>query len=229
MVNIGEIEEAFKQVFQEEEGLVQSIETVYEMGEDETFYRLVISIHGLSVEDTMIIHTKFIFKTDLEKKIITENTFTYLYDINCIYHQKEFKNILDLRKKMEDIIESNDFGEDIKKLSDFIEAPAMFLNHYMRKEDITDYSVFEVKYEPKFKTTPCSETTFDFNININDNYEFEVSISKTDGEDGEGDTYKYQFKFMDEVITEESDILDNIHFVIGSSIAKILDDKLKGG
>ena len=35
--------------------------------DNEEFYKLVISIHGLSMEDTLIIHTKFIFKTDLEK------------------------------------------------------------------------------------------------------------------------------------------------------------------
>ena len=61
----------------------------------------------------------------------------------------------------------NDFGEDIQILSDFIEAPAMFLNYYMKRAKITDYSVFEVEYEPKFKTHPCDKTSFDFKININ--------------------------------------------------------------
>jgi hypothetical protein len=31
-----------------------------------------------------------------------------LYDINCIYHKVDFENIVDLKKKIEDIIESND-------------------------------------------------------------------------------------------------------------------------
>lgn len=230
MIRIAEIEQSFKDIFQEEEGMVQSVETVYELSKDEKFYRLVISIHGLSVEDTMIIHTKFIFKTDLEKRLIIDKSFTYLYDINCIYHKMDFQSVIDMKKKIQDIVESNNFGEDIQILSDFIEAPAMFLNYYMRRAEITEYSVFDVKYEPKFKTQPCNSTTFDFDININNNYKFDVSIYKVDqpSEDEEPDTYRFQFKFMDEITTEESDSLQNIHFMIGSNIAKILDKKLKG-
>ena len=230
MIRIAEVEQAFKDIFQEEDGMAQSIETVYEISNDEKFYRLVITIHGLSVEETMIIHTKFIFKTDLEKRLLIDKSFTYLYDINCIYHKMDFQNVIDMKNKIENIVEQNNFGDDIKILSDFIEAPAMFLNYYMRRAEITEYSVFDVKYEPKFKTQPCDSTTFDFEININNNYKFDVSIYKVDREsdDEEPDTYRFNFKFMDEITTEESDSLQNIHFMIGSNIAKILDKKLKG-
>ena len=229
MIRIAEIEQTFKDIFKEEEGLVQSVETTYEMSSNEEFYKLVISIHGLSVEDTLIIHTKFIFKTDLEKRNITDNSFIYLYDINCNYHKIDFNNIVDMKKKIEDIISSNDFGEDIQILSDFIEAPAMFLNYYMRRAKITDYSIFDVKYEPKFKTTPCDKTTFDFEIDVNNNYKIDVSIYKIDrsSDEEENDTYRYQFKLMDDVETVESDTIRNIHFTIGSNIARILDKKLK--
>ena len=227
MIKISEIEKIFKEVFEEEEGKVSSVDTVYELSDDEKFYKLVISIHNLSTKDVSIIHTKFIFKTDLQKRNVIEDSFIYLFDINCIYHKIDFTNQIDLRKKIEDIIESNDFGQDIQILSDFIEAPAMFLNYYMRRSKITDYSVFDVEYEPKFKTQPCENTTFDFKININDNYDFELSISKQDSESkGEPDIYKFQFKFLDEYKTVENDTLTNIHFTIGSNIAKILDEKL---
>ena len=227
-IKISEIEQVFKDVFVKEEGVVNTVESVYEMSRDEEFYKLVISIHGLSTQDTSIIHTKFIFKTDLEKRNIIENSFIYLYDINCIYHKIEFTNVVDMKKKIEDIIESSNFGEDLQILSDFIEAPAMFLNYYMRRDNITDYSIFDVEYEPKFKTTPCDKTTFDFNININNNYDMEMSIHKVDRVDEEElDTYKFQFKFMDEIKTVKTSILDNIHFFIGSNISKMLDDKLK--
>ena len=179
-IKISEIEQAFKEVFEEEEGVVKSVETVYELSEDEDFYKLVISIHGLSVEDSSIIHTKFIFKSDLEKRYIIEESFLYLYDINCVYHRIDFDNIIDMKQKIEDIIESRNFGEDLQILSDFIEAPAMFLNYYMRREKITDYSIFDVKYEPKFKTTPCDKTTFDFEVDVNNNYKMDVSVSKVD-------------------------------------------------
>jgi hypothetical protein len=227
-IKIAEIEQVFKDIFDEEDGMVNSVDTVYEMSPEEDFLKLVISIHGLTLEDTSIIHTKFIFKTDLEKRNIIENSFIYLYDINCIYHKMEFSTIIDLKKKIEDVVESKNFGEDLQILSDFIEAPAMFLNYYMKRAKITDYSIFDVEYEPKFKTTPCDKTTFDFKININDNYHMELSISKIDAEsDEEEDIYRYQFRFMDEIETVEADTLKNLHFFIGSNIAKLLDRKLK--
>ena len=227
-IKISEVEQVFKDVFEEEEGVVNTVESVYEMAGDEKFYKLVISIHGLSTEDTSIIHTKFIFKTDLDKRNLIEDTFIYLYDINCIYHKMEFGSVVDLKQKIEDIIESKNFGEDLQILSDFIEAPAMFLNYYMRRSKITDHSIFDVEYEPKFKTTPCDKVTFDFKININNNYDMDLSIHKIDKRgDDEQDVYKFQFKFMDEIETFESDTIRNLHFFIGDHIAKILDRKLK--
>lgn len=229
-MRISEIEQIFKDIFDEEKGLVQSVDTVYEKSSNGVFYRLVISIHGLNIEDTSIIHTKFIFKTDLDKRELNDMSFIYLYDINCIYHKMEFKNPLDLKEKIEDIIKSGNFGQGILTLSDFIQAPAMFLNYYMKRYDITDYSVFDVIYEPKFKTTPCDQTTFDFKININDNYNIDLSIHKIDqksDDEDPSDYYKFQFKFMDDIETFESDTLDNIHYFIGHNIANILDKKLK--
>ena len=127
-------------------------------------------------------------------------------------------------------IQNNKFGDDLIRLSDFIEAPAMFLNYYMKRSKIDDYSIFDVMYEPKFKTTPCDKTTFDFKININNNYTIELSIHKIDAKDDEdSNTYKFQFTFMDEIIIAETDDLKNIHYFIGSNIAKILDKKLKRG
>ncbi len=225
---ISEIEQTFKDVFEDEDGKVSSVETIYELSDKEDYYKLVISIHNLSIEDTLIIHTKFIFKTDLDKRNIIDESFIYLYDINCIYHKVDFKNVIDLKGKIEDIIESNNFGEDLQILSDFIEAPSMFLNYYMKRAKITDYSIFDVIYDPKFKTTPCDKTTFDFDININSNYNISLSISKKERKDDEDfDTYKFQFKFLDEYKTIENDTLNNIHFIIGSNIAEILDEKLK--
>lgn len=228
MIKIAEIEEVFNDVFSEEEGNVRSVETVYEAPDSDGFLKLVISIHGLTTDDMSVIHTKFIFKTDVNKREIVDNTFIYLYDINCVYHKIDFDNVIDLKKKVEDVVDSNDFGEDIQILSDFTQAPAMFLNYYMRREKITDWSIFDVEYQPKFKTTPCDRTTFDFKINVNNNYDLELSIQKVEPvEDEEVTTYKFQFRFMDEIETTETDTLKNLHFFIGSNIASILDRKLK--
>jgi hypothetical protein len=228
-IKIAEIEDIFKEIFDEEEGVVTSVETVYEKPKnDESFLKLIISIQGLSTDDSTIIHTKFIFKSDTHKNHLIDNSFLYLYDINCVYHKIDFTSIIDLKNIIEDIIDANKFGEDLIILSDFIEAPAMFLNYYMKRSNIDDYSIFDVQYEPRFKTTPCDKTTFDFKININNNYNIDLSISKIDAKDDEDvNTYKFQFKFMDDIITDETDDLKNIHYFIGSNIAEILDKKLK--
>jgi hypothetical protein len=228
-IKISEVEEVFLELFEKNEDVVvSSVETLYETPEDGDFLKLVITIHGLSAEDISIIHTKFIFKTDTNRVNLVENSFIYLYELNCVYHKIEFENIVDLKKKVEDIIDSNDFGQDLQILSDFIEAPSMFLNYYMRRADITDYSIFEVEYEPKFKHTPCDKTTFDFKLNINNQYDMELSIRKMEKSSEEDvDKYKYQFRFMDEIETFETDTLKNMHFFIGDNIAKILDKKLK--
>ena len=228
MISISEIETTFKEIFDEEEGKVSSVETVYEKSKNEEFYKLVISIHGLSMGDTLIIHTKFIFRTDINKRYVTDNSFIYLYDINCVYHKVYFNNIIDMKEKIEQVIESNNFGSDIQILSDFIEAPSMFLNYYLKRAKITDYSIFDVKYEPKFKVVPCNQLTFDFIININNNYHINLSLKKKDRkEDEDYDTYKLYFTFLEDHKTMEVDTLTNIHFKIGSEIAKLLDEKLK--
>jgi hypothetical protein len=228
MITTKDLETTFKEIFEAERGLVQSIETVFELSRDKSFYKLVISIHGLSIEDTLIIHTKFIFKTNLEKNKLIENSFIYLYDINCEYHKVDFRNIIDLRKKIEDIIESNEFGTDLQILSDFIEAPSMFLNYYLKRARITNYSIYDVKYDPKFKTLPCSQITFDFKINVNNAYDISVSIQKKEKEEVDDIVrYKFRFQFLDKIFNRETDTLTNIHFFIGSNIAKTLDKMIK--
>jgi len=228
MIRISEIEQTIDELFSKEDGKVSSVESVYELSKNEDFYKLVISLQNLMTENTILIHTKFIFKCVLEKKHIIDESFIYLYDINCVYNRVEFKNIVDLKKKLEDIIDSNDFGEDLQILSDFIEAPAMFLNYYMKRAKITEYSIYDVTYNPKFKTMPCEEVTFDFEININNNYDIDLSISKKEKEKEEStDIYIFQFKFLEEYTNVESDSLRNIHYTIGSNLAKMLDEKLK--
>jgi hypothetical protein len=213
---------------EDEEARASSVDIVYEEGVDQKFLKMVVSIQDLETEDVSVIHTKFIFKVDIDKKVLVENEFIYLFDINCVYHKIEFNNLINLKEKVLDIIKSRDFGQDLQILSDFVEAPAMFLNYYMRRAKITDYSIFEVQYQPKFKTTPCDKTTFDFKININNNYDVELTIWKMERtEEEEVDSYKYQFKFMDEIVTFETDTLKNMHYFIGDHLAKMLDKKLK--
>jgi len=227
-VRIEDVESTIRDLFEEEGGKVASVDTVYEKIEGEDAYKLVISMHHVSMADTVVIHTKFIFRTDGKKRRLTQESFIYLYDINCVYHKIDFENTLDLKVKIKDIIESNDFGKDLQILSDFIEAPGMFLNYYMKKNDITEYSIFDVTYNPKFKTISCDRMTFDFDINVNNNYTISMSIKKLDRErDEDFDRYRFHFSLLDTNRTVESDTLKNIHFTIGSEIAAMLDEKLK--
>lgn len=221
---ISDLEQTIDEVFKQEDSVVKSVDTVYESSKDG--YKLVISVHGLVLEDNSVIHTKFIFKVDKEKRNVIGNSFHYLYDINCIYHKIKFESQVDLKNEILEILRDNDFGEDILILSDFINASAVFLNHYMRKANITEYSIFDVEYEPKFKMSKCENTSFVFKININDNYFMDVSIKKLEDEKNPT-VYRIKFDFMEESDIVENDTLTNIHFTIGSNIARILDKKLK--
>jgi hypothetical protein len=226
-VRLADIEDLIKEIFEEGEGKVSSVDSIYEKIDDQT-NKLVISMHHVSMGETIVMHTKFIFKTDSEKRWVIEDSFIYLYDINCTYHRIEFENKLDLKNKIKDIIESNDFGKDLQILSDFIEAPAMFLNYYMKKNNITDYSIFDVTYDPKFKTISCDKMTFDFDINVNNSYTIKLSIKKVEAKnEDEVDVYKFHFSLLDSNRTVETDTLKNIHFTIGSEVASMLDEKLK--
>ena len=72
---ISELETIIDETFTGEDGSVRTVDTVYEATDEG--YKLVISIHGLMLEDTSIIHTKFIFKTDKDKREVTEMYFHY--------------------------------------------------------------------------------------------------------------------------------------------------------
>ena len=90
MIKISELEKVFEELFEEEEGKVSSVETVYELSKNEDFYKLVISLQNLMTENTILIHTKFIFRCDLNKREILENSFLYLYTLTAY---KLFENI----------------------------------------------------------------------------------------------------------------------------------------
>ncbi len=221
-IKISEVEDVFKKIF--EEAKVLSVDSLYENTEED-FSKLVISMHEVTTDDVGVIHTKFIFKVNKEKTHIVENSFIYLFDINCIYHKVNFQDLSTLENKVQDIFDTANFGEDLIILSDFLEAPAMFLNYYLMRSDIKGYSIFNVKYSPKFKHAPCGDTTFDFKISVNNSYNIDLSIKKIDQEDSNS-SYQLHFKFLDNTETTEMDTMKNIHFRIGSGIAEILEKYL---
>lgn len=220
-MTVSELENVIKDLFESEDSKIVSVKTVTEKEED--YNKIVISIHGLVIEEYSVIHTKFIFYSS--DMVTIDNNFKYLYDINCIYHTVDFIDSEDLTNKIINIVKTNDFGEDIRSLSDFIGAPAMFLNYYLKKNNITDYSVFDVEYSPKFKIVPCSSITFDFKINIDDNYHMEISLKKS--KDDDGNIYKFTCRFMDDIEISEQRYIKNLNYIIGNIISTTLDSKLK--
>lgn len=226
-MKISEIENIFKEIFEKEKGLVKTVESVYEKSDDGEFLKLVISIHDLRMQDTLIIHTKFIFKTDLEKINLLDNSFIYLYDINCVYHSINFNDEFDLEKKIKNIVNSNKFGKDIQILSEFIDTPVLLISYYFNKNNITNYSIEYVKYEPKFKINPCHETTFDFEIsvrNADNTYLIKLCIAKKKNIDI---FYRFRFRLLDNVETVDIDSLTNINCLIGHNIVELLNKILK--
>lgn len=219
MLTLKQVDETIKEVF--DESKVRGVDTVYEKA-DGDFYKLVISLHGLTFEDTIIVHTKIIFKTNLEKTGLIEDVFHYLYDIKCVYKQVRFDSddAEDLKNKLIDIINSNMFGNDLQDLSEFMEQPASRLNHYLKQKGVEDFSVFTVEYDPKFKMSPCEEMKFDFTINVNDKYEFKLNVDKQEK------IYNLTFKLMDEISTVEAESMSNITGIIGEELMKMLENRV---
>jgi len=218
-LTLKQIDETIKEVF--DESKVRGVDTVYEKG-DGDFYKLVISLHGLTFEDTIIVHTKIIFKTNLEKTGLVEDVFYYLYDIKCVYKQVRFEkdNVDDLKVKLTDIINSNMFGRDLKALSEFMEQPASRINHHLTEKGVEDFSVYTVDYDPRFKMVPCKEMKFDFDINVNDQYDFHLNIDKQDK------IYKLSFKLMNEIETVEAENLLNISEIVGEQLMKMMKKRV---
>jgi hypothetical protein len=220
---ISEIDRVIKEVFDAEKGVVKSVDTVYEEPSDHKDHlNLVISIHKLSVEETIIIHTKFIFKTDLEKINLKHNIFSYLHDINCEYINVSFTDVSILKEKLTDIIKYNKFGRDLKILSEFIDTPAKRINAYFANNKVTKYSVINVEYTPASKICPCEEITFDFKIDMGNDYIFYVKMRKEDKKN-----YKFTFKFFDHQDISTVDNIMNLHAIIGGKIVEMLDKYLK--
>lgn len=219
MITVKEIEQAIREIF--DNSRVRSVATTFEKDKDSDFQRLIISLHNLEFEDTIVIHTKLVFKCDMEKSELKDNSFNYLYDLNCIYRTIKFKDLVDFKEKLVKIINKNQFGADVRNLSEFLIGPAKKINEYFKKNQITDYSAFTVEYDPKFKIIPCQYINFDFSINLNNIYDIKLNVSKKDDE-----TYKLQFKYLDTIKTVEQDNLKELSVIVGSTLIKIMKNIL---
>jgi hypothetical protein len=194
-ITVEEIRDAIKNIFKDEK--IFDISSVYEKIDDSNDLKLVIVFNKLFYKETIVMYTKLIFVTDKDKTHLTKNSFMYLYDVNCIYHNVDFEDVEDFKKKLKKIFKSEKFGENIKILSKFIESPAMLVNDWLAKNDVRNISVFGFTYEPKIKIIPCKSLFFNFNIDVNHSHKIDLIISK------DKDKFKYEFKFVDNVVMVE--------------------------
>jgi len=210
-ISIQEIDVSIKDVFKETE--VLSTSTVYEKTDDINELKLVIFMNKVFYAKTNILYTKLIFRVDKEKKKLTKNFFTYLYDINCVYKQIDFTDLEDFKNKLTKIFKNNKFGDDIKTLSKFLRTPSIDINEWLNKNNVRDLSVYGFKYDPQIKIIPCKILNFNFSINISNIYQIDLNIVKE-----ENDIYYYNFKILDETFTVERNNLKDISELIAHTL-----------
>jgi hypothetical protein len=226
MLNLKQIDTAFKSIF--DESKAQMMDSVYELSKDKKFYKLVFSIHSLDVEKddtfvTTILHTKFIFRVDLDKKVLIDNSFWYLKEINCIYSKVDFEDYTDFLENLQEVVVEENFGKDLKSLSDFMaEAPSSSINDFFTTMGSVLFTVTNVSYNPPFKMSPCEETTFDFDIDINSGeYEIRLSLKKNDS-----NTFTFYYHLSDVVEEIDSDSIEQLAQLIGNHLIVIYDKHL---
>lgn len=182
MVNkiaIRDIEAAIKEAMTGSE--IQFSDSVYEKKSDQL--RLIIFFNKLFSAENVVLYTKLLFDVDEQKEYLEpnktgQNFFKYLYDMNCQYKMKIIDDVNDFKTQWSKIIKENDFGPNIKILSEFIKQPSFLINEWFNKNDIKDISVTGFKYEPKMKIMPCKILSFHFVLDVNNSEEVELFIKK---------------------------------------------------
>jgi len=178
-ISIRDIETAIKDVMRGSE--IQFSDSVYE--EKEGTLRLIIFFNKLFTKSNVVLYTKLLFVVDKQKEYIVpnkegQNFFKYLYDINCQYKMKLIDDINDFKTQWGNVIKNNEFGDNLKILSEFIKQPSFVVNEWFNKENIKDISLTGFKYEPKMKVMPCKSLSFHFVLNVNTSEEVELFIKK---------------------------------------------------
>lgn len=187
VISLADVENIIKAVFSDMK--VASVKTLYERDEETQELKLIVSINNLFYDKTDILHTKFVFMVDDDKTKLAKDVFYYLYDINCVWKSVDIDGMVDLEQSITDIILDRKFGKDIKELSDINVSMAFDVNEWLKRNDVSNVSVFNVSYEPIVDNMPCDSLSFTFKMNINDKREITIRLQKTDD-----NSYKVSFK-----------------------------------
>lgn len=213
-ISIRDIETAIKEVMNGSE--IQFTDSVYE--EKNGKLRLIIFFNKLFTENNVVLYTKLLFEVDKNKEYLLENNnsqnfFKYLYDINCQYVMKIIDDINDFKNIWYKIINENNFGPNLKVLSEFIKKPSFVVNEWFNKNDIKDISMTGFKYEPKMKIMPCKILSFHFVLNVNNSDDVELFIKK----EGKND-FIYSFNINGKKIDVEKSNLSTLVQTIGETL-----------
>jgi hypothetical protein len=194
----------------------QSVNSVYE--KTDKGYLLVIDIKNLFYKNVNVIYTKFIFDVDKTKTYLIPKSdknfiFKYLYDINCNYQVKLFSNLVELKNILIKIIKKNQFGDNIKTLSNFIKSPSTLLNDWFSENNVRNISVYDTTLDERYKIMPCKMLFFMFNINLNDQIDIKFIIKKETT-----NNYIFTIKIHNKTYEEERTSLNSLISTLGETI-----------
>ena len=213
-ISIRDVEGAIKDAMRGSE--IQFSDSVYE--EKDGKLRLIIFFNKLFTKTNVVLYTKLLFEVDKNKEYLETNStgqnfFKYLYDINCQYNMKVIDDVNDFKTQWNKIIKDNDFGPNLKVLSEFIKQPSFMVNEWFEKNNIKDISLTGFKYEPKMKIMPCKILSFHFVLNVNNSEEVELFIKK----EGKND-FMYTFTINGKNVNVEKSDLSTLVQTIGETL-----------
>ncbi len=208
-----DLQKAIKHIFSESE--IRKFKDVVQ--KDGNGYNWYLSFHDLRTRESIVIHTKMIFKLTEDQETLRKNEFLYLKDINCKYEIVSFNNLGELETVINEILTQNMFGDDIVSLSEFLIEPERNINSYFSDKNIEGYTVFEFEYFPNESIVACQDILFEFDFNVNNNQDVKLVVKKNK-------MYEYKFKTGGKVYTIRKNDLTDIHNTIGEFIQKYLNN-----
>lgn len=209
-MEIKEVEKVIKEVLGNAD--ILNTENVYEKIEGSDNLKLVIFFNKLFHQKHSVLYTKLIFVTNPSKTEIVQNSFLYLYDINCIYNNVDFTDTTDLKNRLKNIFQKELFGPNLKVLTQFIEKPAFLINEWLKENKIPEINVTNVQYKPKMFILPCKSLFFSFILSVN-NTKVELTITK----EGENQ-FNLAFNILNNIINIEKSNLKSLIQTIGETL-----------
>lgn len=213
-ITIQQIDESIRDLFTDIP--MKGVTTLYEKGEE--WLKLIIAFSELTLSNSRVLHTKFIFKVNNGKSHLLDNSFTYLYDLNCRYKMVRFESITDMEDKIKDIISDNAFGENIKYLGEFLDSGAQKINFALDELKVKKWSVYNISYEPIGVNWPCNKSKYRFILDLNGITEITLNVKKMHPKE-----FSWEYSVNDEgKVDFVTNSLENMHSIIANHLKELL-------